>query len=297
MASSARGRKLWGVGSAFIIMEQVFFQTSLIAAFVAGMVALFAPCCITFLLPAYLGSVFKEKSKVLLATLVFGLGIFIVLLPAVLGVSLVSTLLYRYHDTLYILGGTMLFIVALLSFLGIKFPMPRFSKTTTNGKTDIISIFLLGVFSGIASACCAPVLVGILTFTLLSPNMLGAILIGAMYVLGMVFPLLLISIFLSKKMPSFSAFRKPIGSLNILGKTYFLFLNNLIAAIIFFVTSVLIFYLTFTGRLVMGKAYGITLAIQNVGVFVNQYVGDSIIFNIIFLSLVIFIIYKIAKRV
>lgn len=282
-------------------MEQIVFQTSLIAAFVAGMVALFAPCCITFLLPAYLGSVFKEKSKVLLATLVFGLGIFIVLLPAVLGVSLVSKLLFRYHDMLYILGGIMLFIVALMSFLGIKFPMPRFRgstpKTTTNGKTDIISIFLLGVFSGIASACCAPVLVGILTFTLLSPNALGAILIGLMYVLGMVFPLLLISIFLSEKMPSFSAFRKPIGSLNILGKTYFLFLNNLIAAIIFFLTSVLIFYLTFTGRLVMGKAYGITLTIQNVGAFVNQYAGGNIILNIIFLGLVIFIIYKIAKRV
>lgn len=282
-------------------MEQVFFQTSLIAAFVAGMVALFAPCCITFLLPAYLGSVFKEKAKVLLATLVFGLGIFVVLLPAVLGVSLVSTLLYRYHDTLYILGGTMLFIVALMSFFGIKFPMPRFRGSTLNaakdGKADIISIFLLGVFSGIASACCAPVLVGILTFSLLSPNMLGALLIGAMYVLGMVFPLLLISIFLSSKMPSFSFFRKPIASFNLFGKTYFLLLNNLIAAIIFFATSVLTFYLTFTGRLTMGKAYGITLAIQNVGAFVNQYVGGNIILNIIFLSLVIFIIYKIAKRV
>lgn len=264
------------------------------------MVALFAPCCITFLLPAYLGSVFKEKSKVLLATLIFGLGIFIVLLPAVLGVSLVSTLLYRYHDMLYILGGIMLFIVALLSFLGIKFPMPRFRGSTPNakdGKTDIISIFLLGVFSGIASACCAPVLVGILTFTLLSPNALGAILIGLMYVLGMVFPLLVISIFLSAKMPSFSAFRKPITSFNLFGKTYFLFLNNLIAAIIFFLTSVLIFYLTFTGRLVMGKAYGITLTIQNAGAFVNQYVGGNIILNIIFLGLVTFIIYKIAKRV
>ncbi|MDO8621102.1 MAG: cytochrome c biogenesis protein CcdA [Candidatus Levybacteria bacterium] len=278
-------------------MDQIFFQTSLIAAFAAGMVALFAPCCITFLLPAYLGSVFKEKSKILLATLVFGLGIFIVLLPAVLGVSLVSKLLFRYHDTLYILGGIMLFIVALMSFFGIKFPMPRFSQTTKNGKADIISIFLLGIFSGIASACCAPVLVGILTFSLLSPNILGAILIGLMYVLGMVFPLLLISIFLSKKMPSFSAFRKPIASFKIFGKTYFLFLNNLIAAIIFFATSVLTFYLTFTGRLTMGKAEGITLAIQNVGAFVNQYAGGSILLNIIFLGFVIFIIYKIAKRV
>ena len=74
-------------------MENVLFQTSLIAAFVAGMVALFAPCCITFLLPAYLGSVFKEKEKVILMTLVFGAGIFTVLLPAVLGVAFISKFL------------------------------------------------------------------------------------------------------------------------------------------------------------------------------------------------------------
>ena len=50
--------------------EGLLFQTSLIAAFVAGMVALFAPCCVTFLLPAYLGNVFKEKERVLFMTLV-----------------------------------------------------------------------------------------------------------------------------------------------------------------------------------------------------------------------------------
>ena len=49
-------------------MESIF-QISLVASFVAGMVALFAPCCITFC-SAYLGSVFKEKEKVLFMTLV-----------------------------------------------------------------------------------------------------------------------------------------------------------------------------------------------------------------------------------
>ena len=53
-------------------------SVSLIAAFLAGVVALFAPCCITFLLPAYLGSVFKEKKRVMLMTLVFGAGIFVI---------------------------------------------------------------------------------------------------------------------------------------------------------------------------------------------------------------------------
>ncbi len=42
------------------------YNISLIAAFIAGMVALFAPCCISYLLPAYFGSVFKEKKKVLI---------------------------------------------------------------------------------------------------------------------------------------------------------------------------------------------------------------------------------------
>ena len=100
-------------------MESIF-QISLIAAFVAGMVALFAPCCITFLLPAYLGSVFKEKEKVLYMTLVFGAGIFVVLMPAVLGVAIISQFLFRYHDSIYILGGFVMIAVSIISLLGIK---------------------------------------------------------------------------------------------------------------------------------------------------------------------------------
>src|SRR3989338_6221068 len=108
-------------------MESLFFQTSLIAAFAAGMVALFAPCCITFLLPAYLGGVFKEKEKVLLMTLVFGLGIFIVMMPAVLGVALLSKALFIYHDTIYFIGGLVMLATALVTFLDIKLPMPNTS--------------------------------------------------------------------------------------------------------------------------------------------------------------------------
>src|SRR4030042_6559548 len=121
-------------------MNEIFFQTSLIAAFVAGMVALFAPCCITFLLPAYLGGVFKEKEKVLLMTIVFGLGIFVVLLPAVLGVAIISKLLFRYHDAIYILGGFVMIVVAIISLFGIKLPLPHIPGRNLDGKTDALSI-------------------------------------------------------------------------------------------------------------------------------------------------------------
>lgn len=278
-------------------MENLLFQTSLIAAFVAGMVALFAPCCITFLLPAYLGSVFKEREKVLLMTLVFGAGIFIVLMPAVLGVAFVSRMLFRYHDAIYLAGGLVMLIVAVISFLGLKLPMPRLPGGGMGQKTDVLSIFTLGIFSGVTSACCAPVLIGILAMTFLSPSFAGALLIGAMYVLGMVVPLLLISLFLSGRFPQFSLLRKPVGSLKILGKEYPILMSNLIAGVIFFITGLLTLVLAKTGALGMGRSEQFSKMIQNTGEFVNSLVGGNLILDLLFLGVVAYLIYKITRKI
>src|SRR3989344_5554488 len=198
-------------------MDQLLFQTSLIAAFAGGVVALFAPCCISFLLPAYLGNVFKEKEKVVLMTLIFGLGIFVVMMPAVLGVTILSKAIFEYHDPIYYVGGIMMIIAAVITFLGLKLPMPSFAMKNPT-KTDPISIFTLGIFSGITSACCAPVLIGILTLTFLSTSFFGALAIGGMYVLGMVVPLLIIAVFLSGKVSRFTVLRKPVMNFTFLGK-------------------------------------------------------------------------------
>lgn len=277
-------------------MDNLLLQTSLIAAFIAGMVALFAPCCITFLLPAYLGSVFKEKERVLLMTLVFGLGIFVVLLPAVLGVAFVSRLLFRYHDTVYILGGVVMILVSLIAFLGIKLPMPSL-PSKNNKRVDVFSIFTLGIFSGITSACCAPVLIGILTLTFLSPSFVGALLVGAMYVLGMVTPLLFISLFLTDKMPKVTFLRKQILEVNILGKTYSVIVSNAVAALAFFVTGVLTLFLTLTGKISSSNMGDFTRMIQMIGGYINSLVGESLFLNIAFLALVIFLLYKIFKKI
>lgn len=277
-------------------METLLLQTSLIASFVAGMVALFAPCCITFLLPAYLGNVFKEKEKVLFMTLVFGLGIFVVLMPAVLGVSLISQALFRYHDNIYTFGGVVMLVVALITLLGIKMPMPKISQNSS-GKTDVLSVFTLGIFSGITSACCAPVLIGILTLTFLTPSFFGGLLVGSMYVLGMVTPLLLISVFLSGKLPQAQALRRPLGSLKLLKKEYPIILSNLIAAVIFFLTGSLTLLLNSQGKLSMAQSEQVSKMIQNAGGYVNSFVGGNIALNVIFLGVVAYLIYIISKRV
>lgn len=277
-------------------METVLYQTSLIAAFVAGMVALFAPCCITFLLPAYLGNVFKEKEKVLLMTLVFGIGIFVVMLPAVLGVAAISQALFRYHNPVYIVGGIVMLLSAVITFLGIKLPMPSLPGTP-RGKTDVLSIFTLGIFSGITSACCAPVLIGILTLTFLSANFFGALTIGASYVLGMVTPLLLISVFLNGKMPGVKLLRKKLFDITIFGKTYYILTSNLIASVIFFITGWLILVLTLNGKLGMSSTEAFTESIKQAALLVDKYIGNNIWLNIIFVIGLIFLIYKITKKV
>ncbi len=277
-------------------MENTFFQISLLAAFVAGTVALFAPCCITFLLPAYLGSVFKEKERVLLMTLVFGLGIFVVLLPAVLGVAVISRLLFRYHEAIYVFGGVVMLIVAAISFLGLKLPMPRLPGRSVSGKADVGSIFILGVFSGITSACCAPVLMGILTFALLSPSFFGSLLVGVFYVLGMVMPLLLISLFLSGKVEKLLILRKPVFTFQFLGKKRTLLLSNVIAGSIFLITGIVTLFLTYTGRLSMGNSEMFAKIIQQAGEYTNQYVGGNLLLNIAFFGFILFVLYKVLKK-
>lgn len=278
-------------------MESVFFQTSLIAAFIAGMVALFAPCCITFLLPAYLGSVFKEKEKVILMTLVFGAGIFMVLLPAVLGVALISQFLFRYHDSIYIAGGLVMLAVAITTFLGVKLPMPNLPGANIGGRTDVFSIFTLGVFSGITSACCAPVLIGIMALTFLSPSFLGALLVGGMYVLGMVVPLLLMAVFLSDKLPKLAVLKKPMGSFDLFGKSYVITVSNTIASAVFAITGALALGLTTSGRLSLDNMDKFTKTITNTLSWVNNIAGNNILLNIIFIIVLMLFIYWVSKRV
>jgi len=276
-------------------MEGVLFQTSLVAAFIAGMVALFAPCCITFLLPAYLGNVFKEKEKVLLMTLVFGAGIFVVLLPAVLGVAAISKFLFDNHDVVYIIGAIVMLLTSAVAFLGIKLPMPHLPGADTN-KTDVLSVFTMGIFSGITSACCAPVLIGILTLTFLSPGFFGALTIGAMYVLGMITPLLFISAFLDGKMPGVTLLRKCLFTIKIFGREYDVLTSNLIASAVFFTTGIIILVLTIQGKLAMGSLEGFTKLIQDSAKIVDGYVGANPALNVIFALLVLIFLWWIAKK-
>ena len=170
--------------------------TSLIAAFVAGIAALFAPCCITVLLPSYLGNIFKEKYKIFFMTFVFFLGVLTVFLPIGLGASFLAQAFSKYHNVIFTVGGIFLVMLGITMLLGKKFTAP--TSVRDGMKRHVSSIYVLGIFSAIATTCCAPVLAGVLTLGVASGTIVWGALYTLAYVVGMTLPLFIIAAFLDK---------------------------------------------------------------------------------------------------
>lgn len=187
-------------------------------------------------------------------------------------------------------------LVAVTTFLGVKMPMPNLNRFNVGGRTDVLSIFTLGIISGITSACCAPVLIGIMTLTFLSPSFFGALLVGGMYVLGMIVPLLLMSVFLSGKMPKFTLLKKQIWTLSIWGKSYVVVVSNFIAAVVFLITGLAALLLTATGRLSAENMDVFTKGITNVLTAVNNTLGNNVLLNIVFVIAIIGFVYWVSKK-
>jgi cytochrome c biogenesis protein CcdA len=176
-------------------VEGLFLGGSLLAAFAAGTVALFAPCCIVVMFPAFLAaSVRNHRWRLVPLTFVFAVGVATVLVPVTLGLSLLTESLLRYHTAVYGLGALVLLALAVVSLSGRTWSLPFLRGSPDISRTDSAGVYALGVFSGAASACCAPVLAGVLTLSAVSPGIAAGVGIGLAYVFGMVFPLVILTL-------------------------------------------------------------------------------------------------------
>jgi len=171
-----------------------------LAAFLAGSVALFAPCCIVFLAPSYLAAAAKNhRWRLIPLTFVFAAGLAAVLVPITMGVSLIAGAIAKYHVVLYWAGGLLMIGLGLLALSGAMWSMPSFLRAPNTSRGDTATFFSLGVFSGIASSCCAPVLAGVMTLSALSASPVGGLLLGLAYVFGMVIPLFVMALLWDKR--------------------------------------------------------------------------------------------------
>jgi len=271
------------------------FQLSLLASFIAGMVALFAPCCITFLLPAYFANVFKEKKRVVLMTFIYSLGIFTVMLPVVLGAKALTQLFFNLHDQTYVIGGIFLIFVGFSTLLGFKLPMPNFNFTKK--ADDPLSTYILGIISGITSACCAPVLIGVIALSTLSPTMVQSLFVGFFYVLGMVTPLYLASLFIDKRnLLEKPIFRRPLREVAFMGKDHMITVSNLISFILFAGMGILIIFLALSGKLAMNRSEeSVTELIQSVAISVTSIVSKIPGLDVVFTLAALWLLYKFIK--
>lgn len=241
---------------------------SLITAFVAGIAALFAPCCITVLLPSYLGSIFREKRTILLMTFVFFLGLLTVFLPLGLGAAGLGRLLSKYHDPIFIIGGIFLLFLGASILLGRHLSMP-FSVSPKLKITSAGSVFTLGIFSGFATMCCAPVLAGVIALSVLPNSIFWGGLYSLAYVLGMVSPLFLIAYLLDKNnfARKFMESNKSL-SYSIGGRQINLAIADLVSGATFLLMGIFILYLAKTNQLAMGGGEFQT----KINIYLNQLV-------------------------
>lgn len=258
-----------------MITSSFLFTVSLTASFLAGVLALFAPCCITFLFPSYLGTVFKTsgeannsgKPKIMFYTLIFALGLSFILVPISLGFRFAIFFLDTYHTPIYYLGALIMIAMAVMTLKPI-FHIPQFfhASVNSNKKINALTVFGLGLMSGLTSACCAPVLFAAVTLTSLSPTLFQALVVALSYVTGIVMPLFIMSMFYEKAAGKIGGPSRQ--------KVYNIF--RWLGAIIFFVTGVLIALFNYLGKIQMNQMEPYNQVIRLIVFNISKYFQNPI---------------------
>lgn len=280
-------------------MTDLLISASIITAFVAGMAALFAPCCITVLLPAYLGSIFRQRRTIFLMTFIFFLGLLTVFLPLGLGMASLGRLFTKSHDVLFAAGGTFFVLLGLsiLSGKHFSFPSPMHPKINVKNAG---SVFVLGIFSGFATLCCAPVLAGVMALSVLPGSLFWGAIYSLAYVLGMTIPLFVIAYFLDRSeiTDKISVFRKRV-SYSFLGSKVSITMSEILSGTMFLLMGLLLVYLTYTGQLAMGGGYQteINIFVSNISEDLKNILGNapSIIWPV-FVALLLLAIIRVAWK-
>jgi cytochrome c-type biogenesis protein len=170
----------------------VLFAGSLAAAFAAGLIAFFAPCCAGVMVPTYLAAVSGgSRFRVARMSALYAAGVSVVVLPITLGASVLAAYVSDWHAQLFVLGGVMMLLVAAALWRGSMMPV-NVPKPAMTGSAA--SVFTLGAFSGAATACCAPVLAGAVALSATTADIAGGLLLGTAYIAGLLVPLVPIAL-------------------------------------------------------------------------------------------------------
>lgn len=161
---------------------------SFAAAFLGGLLALLAPCS-ALLLPAFLAYASANAAALLRGTLLFMLGLCLVILPLGLAASLAGRLLIEQRTATIVISGLVLCALGALLAAGRTFTILPPGVASVRGPATLVT----GVVYGLTGFCSGPLLGGVLTLAAAGANpLLGACLL-LVYAIGMAAPLLVLA--------------------------------------------------------------------------------------------------------
>ncbi|MGO9644297.1 MAG: cytochrome c biogenesis CcdA family protein [Candidatus Bathyarchaeia archaeon] len=221
-----------------------------IAAFVAGIVALAMPCCFSVLLPSYFAQSFKQRGRRVGMTAIFSMGIATIMLPLAFGITFVGRALGTNHELVFVGGGFLMILIGFWTLWG-RGMLPKFNFSVNLKKVNVASVYTLGLFSGAATSCCAPVLAGILILTAISTSILEGLLVGITYVVGMVAPLFVTALVWDKyRATGVNPLKGRLVTLKCLGREFSVHSSKLIAGVMFLVMGVVNIGVGLTGTMI-----------------------------------------------
>ena len=218
-------------------------------------------------------------------TLIFALGLAFILIPIALGFRFAIFFLDSYHTPIYYLGAAIMILMGIMTIKPV-FHIPQFFHVSATESTNInaLSVFGLGLMSGLTSACCAPVLFAAITLTSLSPTLFQALIVSLAYVTGIVMPLFVMSMFYEKATAK-------IGGPN-RQKIYTIF--KWLGAVIFLITGVLIAVFNYLGKIQMNQMEPYSQTIRMTVFNIAKYFQNPILDLGVFMVLIL-IFYKLLR--
>jgi cytochrome c biogenesis protein CcdA len=172
-------------------MGEALLAGSALAAFLSGMVAFFAPCCAMVMLPTYLAAATgSSRWKTAWLTAIFVAGVATIVWPLTVGAAGLASLIASEHEGLFLVGGAIMIAVGWATLSGWMFSGAP-ALAGGSDRRGVLGVYLMGVFSGAATACCAPVLAGAVAIAGISASWATGALFGGLYLFGLVTPLLL----------------------------------------------------------------------------------------------------------
>ena len=167
----------------------------LAAALFGGILSLLSPCSV-MLLPAFFSYAFSSPGKLMVNTGIFYLGLISTLVPMGVLAGSLGSLVSNNRALLIQIAAVVVIIFGILQLLGV--PMPGMKVGSETAGTSPIAVYILGTVYGLAGACTGPILGSVLAIAAVGENALYGGIMLAVFALGMVIPLLLLSFIWSR---------------------------------------------------------------------------------------------------